>query len=252
MPVRPPLALTYHAVGDRSIRDDEHGLWVRPGHLRAHIAALRGWGYQLVRFSELAAAVAQGGGRNLAALTFDDGFENNLTELVPVLADLAAPATVFVVSGLLGQPHPDAPEARLVTADELRELATAVEIGGHSSTHRDLTTLAFEEVRDDLLANRTELEDLIGRPVSVFAYPFGRAHDETARACREAGFRAAGRTGGTGDWSDPWNLPRQDMNNDSTVLGLRLKRDDRYRELMRLPPARALRKVGRLARARWR
>jgi len=37
------------------------------------------------------------------AVTFDDGFENNLTVAAPVLADLEVPATFYVTSGFIGE-----------------------------------------------------------------------------------------------------------------------------------------------------
>ena len=239
----PPLALTYHGVADVSLRRDPDRLFVGPANLRRQIARLRDWGYRLVSFGELAEAEDRAG---LAALTFDDGFVDNLETLVPLLDELDAPATVFVVSGWLGEPHPAAPWTRIVTADELRSLRSAgLEIGGHSVTHADLSALPLEAARDELAHGKQELEEVLGEPVEVAAYPFGRANDDTVRAARDAGFRAACVCTGRGSWDDPFCLPRQDMGNGGTLLGLRLKRDDRYEPLMRLAPSRAARRVGR-------
>jgi hypothetical protein len=41
------------------------------------------------------------------------------------------------------------------------------------------------------------------------------------------------------------DIPRQDITNASTMLGLRLKRDDRYEPLMRRLPFRAARSLRR-------
>ena len=133
--------------------------------------------------------------------------------------------------------------------EEVRALsADGVEIGAHTVTHPDLTTLRYEEARSELEASKRDLEALLEVPIDVAAYPFGRATAETARACRDAGFRAACRVSGEGSWSDPYNLPRQDMHNGSTLLGLRLKRDDRYQSVMRFLPARAARALVRRGR----
>ena len=56
---------------------------------------------------------------------------------------------------------------------------------------------------------------------------------------------AACSTTGQGSWEEPYFLPRQDMDNRGGLLGLRLKRDNRYESMMRLAPARAARRVGR-------
>ena len=169
-----------------------------------------------------------------------------LETLVPLLAELDVAATVFVVSGWLGQPHPAAQWTRIVNPEELRELrAAGVEIGGHSATHADLSTLPYDAALDELARGKRELEEVLGEPVEVAAYPYGRANQDTVRAGRNAGFRAACLCTARGSWDDPLSLPRQDMDNGCTLLGLRLKRDDRYEPLMRLAPARAARRVSR-------
>jgi peptidoglycan/xylan/chitin deacetylase (PgdA/CDA1 family) len=253
MPSPPPLALAYHGVADVPLREDPHGLFVRPRDLRRHIRALRRWGYELVTFGELAARAAEGRGPGSAALTFDDGLADNLHELVPVLREEGARATVFVVSEWLGKPYPYRPASRMLTTEELVDLHRAgVEIGGHTATHPDLTTVSASTAERDLRAGRETLEDLIGAAVDVLAYPYGRATAESREAAGRAGFRAAARTSANGSWSDPLDLPRQDMDNPATMLGLRLKRDDRYEQAMGLAPARALRRAVRAAKGVWR
>jgi peptidoglycan/xylan/chitin deacetylase (PgdA/CDA1 family) len=242
----PPLALAYHGVDDVPLRNDPDHLFVRPDDLRRQIEKLREWDYELVTFGGLARGVQENGGAGLAALTFDDGLVDNLETLAPLLGELGATGTVFVVSGWLGQPHPAAPWTRILTAEELRALrAAGLEVGGHSTTHADLSLLGYAEARDELARGKQELEEALGEPVEVAAYPYGRANADTIRAARDAGFRAACAATARGSWSDPHHLPRQDMDNGCTLLGLRLKRDDRYETLMRLRPARAARHVSR-------
>ena len=246
----PPLALAYHGVAEVPLAQDPDALFVSPAELRRQIARLREWGYHLVSFGELAREVAGGDGTGCSALTFDDGLVDNLDALAPLLAEVDAPATIFVVSGWLGRPHPAATWTRILTAEELRDLhAAGIEIGAHSLTHPDLSALPYEQALIELASSKRQLEEVLEEPVEVAAYPFGRATEETARACRDAGFRAACVATGRGDWSDPYLLPRQDMENGSTLLGLRLKRHGRYEALMRFRAARAARRVARRATA---
>jgi peptidoglycan/xylan/chitin deacetylase (PgdA/CDA1 family) len=242
----PPLALAFHGVAEVPFAQDPGGLFVRPELLVRHIGKLRSWGYRLVTFGELAAAVSRGQGTALAALTFDDGFADNAETLAPLLEREGVPATVFVVAGWLGRRHPSAPWARIMTVDELRRVRAAnVEIGAHSVTHADLGSLAYPEARAELEGSKRMLEQVLGEPVDVAAYPFGSATEETLRACRDAGFRAACRIAGEGSWTDPWSLPRQSVLNGSTLLSLRLKRGNHYERVMHLPPARVWRRLVR-------
>jgi peptidoglycan/xylan/chitin deacetylase (PgdA/CDA1 family) len=193
--------------------------------------------------------VARGEGRGWATLTFDDGFADNLHTLLPLLQDVGAPATVFVVSGWLSRPHPYAPRTRILTAGEVRELhANGVEIGGHTVSHPELTALSRDGARAELERGRQELEAIVESPVRVAAYPFGLAGSDTIAACAAAGFEAACRTSGAGSWTAPLNLPRQDMDNGCTLLSLRLKRADRYEPLMSFRVGRGARRLVRLSR----
>jgi peptidoglycan/xylan/chitin deacetylase (PgdA/CDA1 family) len=245
----PPLALTYHGVADVPLERDPHHLFVRPSDLERQIARLQDWGYELVTFGTLAARVAAGDIDGFASLTFDDGLVDNLDTLVPILERTGAEATVFVVTGWLGKPHEQAAWTRMLTEAELRELAAAgVEIGAHTVTHPDLTTLEYDDARSELAESGEELRRITGAEVAVAAYPYGRANDETRAACRDAGFIAACRTLGEGSWEDPYDLPRQPMENRASLLGLRLKRAGSYRPLMRFRAARGVRRLSRRLR----
>jgi peptidoglycan/xylan/chitin deacetylase (PgdA/CDA1 family) len=238
--------LAYHSVRDVPWRDDPWGLAVAPRTLVRHIRLLRRRGYAFVTFGTLATGLADKQAENLCSLTFDDGFADNLSVLVPLLEAERATATVFVVSSMLGRTHPDAPWARTLTAEEVRAVHDAgVEVGGHGASHVDLTALGEGEVTANLRRCRAELGDILGTPPDVLAYPFGRADETTRRAAEAAGFRAACRVGAVGNRDDPFDLPRAGMNSSSTTFGLRLKIQGRYDPLMRTA-------VGRAARSAWR
>ena len=246
---RPPLALCYHGVADVPLLQDRSRLFVRPEDLRHQIDTLRRWGYRLVTFGELALRARDREADGLAALTFDDGLVDNCTVLAPLLAAASIPATLFVVTEWLGRPHPDAPWTRVMTAEELRRLSQAgIEVGGHSTRHDHLPDLGPGAAEGDMRRCRSVLEAMLDRPVTVFAYPYGGATDETIAACAAAGYRAACRSAGAGDWHQPLNLPRQDMQNRDSALGLWLKRHGRYEPVVRTRPGMAARRALRLAR----
>lgn len=239
-----PLALSYHGVDDVPLRQDVHRAYVSPRQLRRQILRLMEWDYELLTFSAWAERTVAGRGRGCAALTFDDGFADNLHALVPLLRELGVPATVFVVSGWLGKRHPRTARARVLTGGEVAELhAAGVEIGAHTRTHANLPSLSAPAATAELTAGRADLEDLLGVPVTTLAYPYGAANGETVELARRVGFSHACRALGLGGGHDPLDLRRQDMGNHSSMLGLRLKRDDRYMRLMHFRPARLVRRA---------
>lgn len=239
-----PLILAMHGIEYLPVRDDPQRLFIAPSRLRSLIEYLKARGYTFATFGDLARALHQPDAARTACLTFDDGYQNNLYELVPILQSTGAVATVFVVSGWLGESHRDVPRRPMLSRKEVEILhGEGVEIGSHTATHRDLTTLARDEVRYEFETSKKELEDIVSAPVEVAAYPYGSSSPGVAAACKEVGFVAACGTSGRGSWADPFDLPRQDVGNRATTLGLELKRRDLYEPLMRSIPGRAARRL---------
>jgi glycosyltransferase involved in cell wall biosynthesis/peptidoglycan/xylan/chitin deacetylase (PgdA/CDA1 family) len=202
-PDAPPrtIVLCYHSVA----RTD-FGLAVDPQVLREQIGVLRELGYEFQRFCELADDLRRHGAstKNVACITFDDGYEDNLTQAAPLLLDLGVPATVFVTTGLmLGDASVCASFCKLTGYDRTflstRQVAqlhrAGFEIGAHTHTHRNMAALSVEDMRQEVERSKSALEEATGGPVRTFAYPFGKRSihytPKTVAAVREAGFRAA-------------------------------------------------------------
>lgn len=126
--------------------------------------------------------------RRIVTVTFDDGWRDNWDYAVPILRELQIPAVIFVVSGNLRGVSVE----RRMTADELSRLAaTGIEVGAHTRTHPNLTTLSEEELEQELLGSRRDLEAIINRPVRYLAYPGGRFNRIVVEAAQLAGFEAS-------------------------------------------------------------
>ena len=126
-------------------------------------------------------------------ITFDDGFAGLHEHVLPLLAARRWPASVFLVSGLIGQhdtwmarEHGMAVRHPLLGREQIAEMVRAgFEFQSHSNQHADLTTLDDAALREQVVGSRAALQDLLGTPVDFFAYPFGR-HDERVRAAVDA------------------------------------------------------------------
>src|SRR5690349_3688271 len=94
------VVLLYHSVRDAS--SDPQLLSVTPHRFAMHMAWLVDR-YHVVSLPELVAGVSQGQHQDekLVAVTFDDGYLDNLTYARPVLEHYGVPATVFVATGLM-------------------------------------------------------------------------------------------------------------------------------------------------------
>jgi len=213
-PTSGALVLAYHDVV--SVRAASEPFAVTPSDLARQLRTLRTWGWTFVRLSELverlrSAEEADG----LAAVTFDDGQVGLLHLGVPVLTELAVPATVFVVAGALGtRPAWTATGGALMDEADLRQCLNAgLDVGCHSLDHLSLPDLGSADLWTQTHTARERLEDVTGQPVRHFAYPFGHRDTRTRDITAAAGFSAAfsfsrGRCRKGGDLYD---LPRVDM-----------------------------------------
>ncbi len=198
--LRPRAAvLLYHRVAEPV--SDPHGQAVRPDTFESHLELLRRE-YHVAALSDLIDGLPGKSWRDrTVAVSFDDGYADNLTAAAPIAARLGVPITVFVaVQPVLdGRPFPwDEREehGRPLTREELKRLAAlpGVAIGAHTMTHPRLSSIPLEDRRREMTEARARLAELTGRPVDLFAYPFGKPDDvgpETPRLAAEAGYRAA-------------------------------------------------------------
>ncbi len=179
--------LTYHSIGHR-----RYEMNVAPEHFSEQMAWLAAAPYPVIPLD--AAAQGEPG----VAITFDDGYADNLQHAVPILTRHQFPATIFVVSGHLGStlPREQEPESgRLMTPDELREAtAHGIQIGAHTAHHPRLATLPPASQEQEIVTSKQDLEALLNTPVTAFAYPYGAALDfslETEQLVAAAGFSYA-------------------------------------------------------------
>ncbi len=221
---RYPFVLCYHGVGPISAGGDPLRLFVSRDVFSRHLDVIQRRGYELLAMSDLWKLVRSGdGATRRASITFDDGLVRTAHEGVSVMLERGIPCSMFVSTGLLGKPHPDLNGAMIMTAAEVVELAEAgVEIGAHSVDHVRLDELEYADALDQLRRSRAVLEDLLGKPVTSMAYPYGRASERTIRAASEAGYEMACVCSGPGVWQ-PFRIPREPIYSSVTSLRLRLK-----------------------------
>jgi peptidoglycan/xylan/chitin deacetylase (PgdA/CDA1 family) len=94
------IVLAYHRVVHAD--SDPQSLCVQPHHFAEQLAVLRQQ-FQLVPLRELVQRLSRGRSvAGTAAITFDDGYADNLHAARPALEGLHAPATVFVASDHIG------------------------------------------------------------------------------------------------------------------------------------------------------
>ena len=173
--------LLYHSVGS-SLAHDSYGISIGRALFARHMQVLaEDDSLTITSLSETGVEH-----RPLrVAVTFDDGYRDNLYAAAPVLLKLHIPFTVFVTTSFLEQGSRD-----YLSPNELKELAAmpGVSIGSHSVSHLPLATCDNATLEREVHDSRRRLEDWIDKPVDAIAYPFGSVNRRVRDAAREAGY----------------------------------------------------------------
>lgn len=197
--------LLYHRVNPHpfaSLGVVSREITVRPDAFARQLDHLRRGGFRSIGPDELGAMLRGEVALDPRAvvITFDDGYEDNLTWAAPLLRRYGFQAILFVTTDRFGKDSAvagwgsDAPGCgRFLTWDQLAQwLAAGMYVGSHTHTHRLSTELADDELFDEFARSRRILEAGCGTTVRLLAYPDGdfdaRAESAAARAGYEASF----------------------------------------------------------------
>lgn len=171
--------LLYHSVTDSPARGFEK-FTVHPDQFESHLDHLLDDDRLVMPLGRLAAHISTGTPlpEGAMAVTFDDGLADFAHHAWPLLRARDLPATLYTVAGYIGDRSRwlpgEAGRMRMLGADELTALADdGVEIGAHSMTHPQLDLVPLDRARREIVESKDVLEQVLGRPVTSFAYPHG-------------------------------------------------------------------------------
>jgi peptidoglycan/xylan/chitin deacetylase (PgdA/CDA1 family) len=192
-------ALVYHTIcaHDAPLAAD---IDISPGRFEAHMLWLSGRRNKVVTLRRTLSAPL---GEDLIAITFDDGYRDNLTVALPILERYQLPMTLFVAAGFIGKEG-------YVTADDLRIMAShpLVTIGSHGFSHSHLTTLSTADARFELAKSKKVLEEITNSEIDLLAYPYGDCNSEIEELSKECGYKAAWSVwNGTNSEFSRWRVP---------------------------------------------
>lgn len=233
-PSSPALSiLMYHQVGVFARPSAHRALFCDVKRFRGQLRYLARFGFNVLSLEQARRALFEGAPlpARSVVLTFDDGYENFREHAWPALQEHGFPATVFLVSGLLGRPagwlgsefrdHPPLMDAR--TVRRLRQ--EGVNFGSHAVSHPRLSTLPVDRMRSEIFDSKASLEDVLGEAVPDFCYPYGDYNSQARDLVREAGY-LTGLTcirGAANTAANPFELPRKAISYGDNLLGFAWK-----------------------------
>jgi len=209
---RRDVILIYHSIGGGALSVAESQFLLQMQWLSEHA--------QVVTLDELLGAANPGGLR--VVLSFDDGYETLYSKAMPEMAHFGFPGIVYLNSGYLsGDTHrPSEPalghypdEHFLLWSEADALLAAGWQVGGHGVEHLDLTTLDREQVVNQLLRCKHDIESHLRHPCEHFAYTWGHYNTQVRQDVVAVGYRSAvaGLHGPVRTRSDRHALPRVDV-----------------------------------------
>lgn len=160
------------------------------------------------RFDSL---VFPGGKSKACTFSYDDGVVQD-RRLAPLLRQRGIKCTFNLGSGLLGHAdmggYPGKPDLDIskVDAAEVPQLYAGHEIAGHGLYHSALDTIGTPLAAYEITEDKRRLEQIAGKPLKMFAYPFGVYDKEAMELLRLAGYQGARTIQSTGTFAIPENF----------------------------------------------
>lgn len=221
-----------------------------PDRFAAQLDYLHHHNYAVIPLRQLVRSLREGTvlPRKAVVITLDDGSSCTFERAMPILGKHQFPATVFMISGLVNRSNDwlrgaGFPQRRMLSSAELRTLeAEGFDVGGHTVTHPWLTRIRLDEARAEIRDSKAKLEDVLGRQVDHFAYPYGDYTDAVKEAVVEAGYSAACSTrwGKRHAAADLFALRRVEITGKDSLLQFALKLHVATHNMPPVPEARHL------------
>jgi peptidoglycan/xylan/chitin deacetylase (PgdA/CDA1 family) len=190
--------LMYHSISDRA-QPRFRKFSLPPMRFAEQMAYLAQRHYTPLTISQYVSARTTGSRLPELAvvLTFDDGFADFYTEVLPVLRRFGWTATLYVstayASGTSRFLQREQEAGRLMlTWEQLSEIsAGGIECGAHGHRHLQLDVIPSANARAEITHSKAVLEAKLNRTIESFAYPYGYYRPAVQQLVREAGYRSA-------------------------------------------------------------
>lgn len=201
--------LMYHAVSNEMWGVEE--LFVSPERMEEQLQYLTENGYTPIWFEDLAQIETI---QKPVILTFDDGYADNCTKLLPLLKKYNVKATVFLITKSVGAEH-------YLTEAQMKKMLDSglVSFQSHTATHPDLSACSEAELREEMLDSKRYIAKMTGKEPFVLCYPMGKWSEKSLEMTAEYyeyGIFMTGKTFVSGE-TDPVRVYRKYVARSTTL-----------------------------------
>ena len=181
--------LCYHNIKNISANDGEMTklYTVTPANFAQQMKALSDEGYHTILPHQLNDYLVHDAPlpANPIMITFDDTKEDQYTIGAPEMEKYGFKGVFFVMTVSINRPH-------YMTKEQIKNLSDkGHEIAAHTWDHHMVTKYAGEDWDTQLTKPKKKLEDIIGKPVNYFAYPFGLWNTAAIPEIKSRGYQLA-------------------------------------------------------------
>ena len=239
--------LMYHKIPDVPIAT-KHQIFVTKENFAKHLTYLKGHNFTPITFRDYQDFAS--GRRKLSefprkpnVLTFDDGYTDNYTNLLPLMQQFGYRGVIYLLGDFDVRYNqwdlasdPTEPRANIMSEAQKRAfVAAGWEIGAHTLSHPHLTALPPAVATNEIAQSKAALESRLGIEIQSFAYPYGDLNAATKALVQQAGFRFAVSTdtGGLHLEDDRMQIFRVNMFPHETASSLFKKTASWYRKYYR-------------------
>jgi peptidoglycan/xylan/chitin deacetylase (PgdA/CDA1 family) len=199
--------LCYHQVRDWKPTDSKtaRDYIVPVDHFRAQMKLLADSGYQTILPDQLFDYLAYGAPipEKSVMLTFDDNDLDQYTVAYPELQKYGFKGVFFIMTVTMGKP-------RYMSREQIREISDAGHvIGSHTWDHKNVKKYEDADWATQIEKPSRQLEEITGKKIEYFAYPFGLWKPEVIPGLKDRGMKAAFQLASPRDPADPLHTVRR-------------------------------------------
>lgn len=197
MPINNIPILMYHSIEKMPKSTVMQSLYVSPKLFDLHMSLLNMLGYKGLSLKELNPYLNGEKKGKVVGITFDDGYQNNLTNAAPILKKYDFSATCYLVSQRIGASNvwdlkKGITQLPLMTHSDIQKwLNLGLDIGAHTQTHPYLDELDKQQLTQEIFNCKSDLETMFKLSINDFCYPFGRFNESIVDILKQAGYTTA-------------------------------------------------------------
>ena len=184
--------IMYHRVVNKPLTDSKFNVYITKDKLDWQLGNLKKRGFDFITFKDLANGVKV---KKPIILTFDDGYEDNHLNLLPLLKKHQAKAVIYClgdrsIQSNIWDEKLGEPRANLMNDSQIKECHDSglIEIASHGLNHQHLPSLNEADADEEFKLSKKNLEQLINEKIVSFAYPYGDYGDREEALAYEAGY----------------------------------------------------------------